>query len=71
MNNEINVFIIKDKNGKDIYNGNTVYYNKKTYVILYIEKNDLGWILSPCGNNPDSAYIPVPENISSSELEVV
>lgn len=68
---EIIIFPLNDKNGNEIKSGNIVKYNDNTYIILYIEKNDIGWVLSPCGNNIENEDIKIDLNDENIDLEVI
>ena len=44
------LFHYKDIDGKDIHSGDTVLYDNETFIILYIGKDNIEWVLHPCGN---------------------
>ena len=60
----------KDVNGNEINSGETVKYNDKTYVVLYIEKDNIGWILNPCGNNTETESLNLIEELNN-ESDVI
>lgn len=51
MNEDIKLFPIKDVNGNDIHDGDTVLYNGDSFVLMYMDKGDTEWILHPCNHN--------------------
>lgn len=42
---------LTDKNGKIINVGDPVLYKDQTYIAMCVDKDGIGWIGHPCGNN--------------------
>lgn len=49
-----------DKNGNVINDTNVILYQEKTYIALYIEKENK-WVCHPCGDNTDTIDIDLSE----------
>ena len=71
MSNELNIFPIKDINGSDIHDGDTVRYNDETFVVMNITKDETSWVLHPCNNNQMDSSIKVEDIVVPLDDETV
>lgn len=60
---------LSDKNGVNINAGNMVMYEGYTYIVMFVDKDDVGWVGHPCANNPNTNSINL--NDIHADVEVI
>lgn len=60
---------LTDKGGNIINAGDTVIYNGQTYIVMCVDKDNIGWVGHPCANNPNEDSINLDE--VHNEVEVI
>lgn len=58
----------KDKNDIDIHDGDTIVHQNRKYVVMNVDKDEIGWIAHPIAGNRNTIDVPLVDIAIRSEI---